>query len=228
MKIELHTSILDRVPTFKVGFIFYENIVIDESPSMLKGRLDFFQEKITADLHDQSIFQYPGVSEWQDTFKKLQIDPNQYPPSHEALFRRIEKGERLPFLNSAVDLNNFFSLQYEIPIGLYNKDALQNYIKITIGVKNEQLHSSKKRTNNMEGKIISVDAVGPFGSPIVDSQRAKVEKTTTNAVQIFYLQPSLPLTEAEKLLHSAANMFTQLHSGKSTISLLHKQNSTLS
>lgn len=227
MKIELHDSILKQVPNFKVGFIFYKDIVIDESPQMLKGRLDFFQEKIAADLHEQTVLDYKGVLEWRDTFKKLDIDPTRYRPSHEALFRRVAKGKRLPFLNSAVDLNNFFSLQYEIPIGLYNKDVLQDYIKIFIGTKNERLEGLNHRINNMEGKIVSVDSIDPFGSPIVDSHRSKVETTTRNAVQIFYLQPSLPLNKSEQLLQSAAKMFTQLHSGESSIFLLHQESSEI-
>ncbi|WP_306301349.1 phenylalanine--tRNA ligase beta subunit-related protein [Thalassobacillus sp. C254] len=41
------------------------------------------------------------------------------------------------FINSAVDLNNFFSLQYEIPFGIYNLDQLQDSIILRLGNEGE-------------------------------------------------------------------------------------------
>ncbi|MDQ0299920.1 DNA/RNA-binding domain of Phe-tRNA-synthetase-like protein [Salibacterium salarium] len=222
MLITLENNILHKVPNFKIGMTFHRNIVIDESPKMLKGRLQFFQEKIRTDLLNQTIFDYSGVFEWQDTFKQLGIDPKRYRPSHEALFHRIGKGNDLPFIHSAADLNNFFSLQYEIPIGIYDLNTLDDYIKISLGTEGDSFEGLNGRTNNMYKKPISYDKNGAFGSPIVDSKRSKTDRPTTDVVQIFYLKPSMELNETNKLLKAASKMFTQLHSGDSVTYLLHK------
>ncbi|WP_026700491.1 B3/B4 domain-containing protein [Salibacterium aidingense] len=221
MILSLDNQVLHTISDFKVGIAVYQNIVIDESPKMLKGRLEFFQETIRNDLTESTILDYPGVSEWRQTFKTFGMDPARYPPSHEALFRRISKGYDLPFIHSAADLNNFFSLQYEIPIGIYNLHALHDYIKITQGTEEEQFEGLNGRNNQMNGKLTSIDKKGAFGSPIVDSVRTKTDPGTTEALQIFYIQPSLPLRDTEQLLQAAADMFTQLHSGDSSLYLLH-------
>ncbi|MFB4166287.1 B3/4 domain-containing protein [Alteribacillus sp. JSM 102045] len=220
LQLVLSDSLLNVLPSCKIGTIIYKNIVIGDSPKMLKGRLEFFQEKIYTDLQQQSVLDYPGVREWHETFKNAGIDPKRYHPSNEALFRRIEKGKSLPFIHSAADLNNFFSLQYEIPIGIYNYDALSDYIKISMGKEDDSYDGLNGRKNNMKGKICSFDSKGVFGSPIIDSIRTKTDVTTTNAVQIFYLKPSMSETEAKKLLEAASQMFTQLHSGEALIYLV--------
>ncbi|WP_322787560.1 B3/B4 domain-containing protein [Alteribacillus persepolensis] len=217
----LSDSILQGIPNSKYGIIYYKNIVIDESPKMLQGRLEFFQEKIKTDLLHQSVLDYPGVKEWHRLFKNIGVDPHRYRPSHEALFRRIEKGKALPFIHSAADLNNFFSLQYEIPIGIYDYDTLRDYIKISIGTEDDTFEGLNGRQNNMQGKMFTTDKTGAFGSPVVDSARTKTTERTKNALQIFYLRPSMGVQESEQLLYAAAKMFTQLHSGNASVSIVH-------
>lgn len=97
------------------------------------------------------------------------------------------------FINSAVDLNNFFSLQYEIPFGIYNLDQLQDSIILRLGNEGESYKGLNGRENSLQGRLVSADAQGPFGSPIVDSARTKVDNTTANALHIAYLRPSMRL-----------------------------------
>jgi DNA/RNA-binding domain of Phe-tRNA-synthetase-like protein len=72
----------------------------------------------------------------------------------------------------------------------------------------------------MEGKLLSGDEIGAFGSPIVDSKRTMVNETVKNALHIVYLQPSMDKTEAEKLLKSMADMFTQVNGGTAEIQVI--------
>lgn len=88
MNISIHQDIKKRVPDFKIGILTYKDIVVDESPKMLKGRLEFFQEKIQVDLENDSVTRYQGVKEWRKVFKTLGIDPGRYRPSHEASFEK--------------------------------------------------------------------------------------------------------------------------------------------
>ena len=48
---------------------------------------------------------------------------------------------------------------------------------------------------------------------------APITTQTTNITQVFYLPPSLSLTNAEALLQAAAKMFTQINGGEFIISL---------
>jgi DNA/RNA-binding domain of Phe-tRNA-synthetase-like protein len=208
------------IPEFKVGIILYNHIVVDDSPQMLKGRLQLFQESIYFDLQETTIADIPELAEWRRTFKTIGTDPSRYRPSSESLYRRIQKKNFIPTIHSAADVNNFFSLYYKIPIGIYDLDKLEGPITIDIGTDQDEYIAINGRTVNFSRKLVSKDIHGPFGSPIVDSQRTAVTKETKNAVQIVYLLPSMKQEQCEKLLQSIQNMFLQIHGGDAAFQIV--------
>ncbi|MGR3763328.1 B3/B4 domain-containing protein [Rossellomorea sp. NS-SX7] len=215
MEMTINSSITSMIPDFKIGVIHYHDIEVGESPQMLKGRLQLFQESIFFDLQEKNVTDISGVREWREVFKKTGKDPNRYRHSAEALYRRVKKQNYLSTINSAIDLNNFFSLQYEVPIGIYDLDQLKgNDIELRIGHSGETYTGLNGRENSLENLIIAADEEGPFGSPFVDSNRAPVGNGTSNAVQIIFMKPSLPAAEGEKLTKSLMDMFIGIHGGE--------------
>ncbi len=220
MEIQVSRAICDLIPGFTIGMIQYKNIQVGKSPQMLKGRLQLFQESIYFDLLDKNVTELEGIKEWRGIFKTTGKDPNRYRHSAEALYRRISKQNYLQSIHSAIDLNNFFSLEYQIPIGIYDSDKLQGDVAIKIGGEQEEFSGLNGRTNNLADLIISADDIGPFGSPFVDSERTAVTEKTTNAMQIVYLRPSSPAQDKEKMTESLMNMFTQIHGGTGTYTIV--------
>ncbi|UZJ81194.1 phenylalanine--tRNA ligase beta subunit-related protein [Fictibacillus sp. KU28468] len=213
MMIKLAEDIKKLVPSFKLGTILYHDIVIGESPQMLKGRFQLFLESLKMDAEQLTIADHTSVQEWRTTFKALSMDPSRYRPSAEALLRRVYGGKEIGLVNSAVDVNNFFSLQYGVPIGIYNAGVLAGDIEVRMGNPEDQYEGLNGRLMNMEGKLLSSDEAGPFGSPIVDSKRTMTNEKVTSALQIVYLCPSMSTEEAAKLLAAIEKMFIQIHGG---------------
>ncbi|WP_100371844.1 B3/B4 domain-containing protein [Bacillus sp. FJAT-45037] len=213
LPIKIDPSISSVVPTFKLGLISYHSIVISDSPQMLKGRLQFFQETLQMELAEKELTDFAGVAEWRAVFKQLNIDPSKYRPSHEALLRRIKQNKLISSIQSAVDLNTFFSLQYQIPMGLYDSEKITGDIVVRLGHQGEEYQGINGRVNNMTGKIISSDQQGAFGSLIVDSIKTSVTKETAKATHLIYIKPSMSTDEAQQLVDSVAKMFTQIHGG---------------
>ncbi|MED4989835.1 MULTISPECIES: B3/B4 domain-containing protein [Parageobacillus] len=220
MDVVVAETIKQMIPQFKVGIILYNHIVVDDSPQMLKGRLQLFQESIYFDLQETAIADIPELAEWRRAFKTIGTDPSRYRPSSESLYRRIQKKNFIPTIHSAADVNNFFSLYYKIPIGIYDLDKLEGPITIDIGTDQDEYIAINGRTVNFSHKLVSKDVHGPFGSPIVDSQRTAVTKETKNAVQIVYLLPSMKQEQCEKLLQSMQKMFLQIHGGDAVFQLV--------
>lgn len=220
MEIILSSQLKELIPGFKTGIIEYKNIMVGESPQMLKGRLQMFQESIYFDLENKNVTELPGIQEWRSIFKLTGKDPNRYRPSSEALYRRIKKQNFLPSVQSAIDLNNFFSLQYQVPIGIYDSDHLCGPITIRIGSNDEEYTGLNGRINSLSDLIISTDINGPFGSPFVDSEKTPVTEDTRNALQIIYLTPSTDEENALKLTRSLMEMFIQIHGGEGTFKVM--------
>ncbi|WP_413302512.1 phenylalanine--tRNA ligase beta subunit-related protein [Bacillus sp. 1P10SD] len=220
MEIQLSQEIKKQIPDFKLGVIQYKNIMVGDSPQMLRGRLQLFQESIYFDLENTPVTELPGVKEWRTLFKKNGKDPNRYRPSVEALYRRIQKQNYLSSVQSAIDINNFFSLQYQVPIGIYDQECLNGPVSIRFGDEEEEYVGLNGRLNSLAHLIVSADENGPFGSPFVDSDRAPVSVETKHALQLIYLRPSTDHHNAEKLTESLMNMFVQLHGGEASYHIL--------
>ncbi|WP_421383969.1 B3/4 domain-containing protein [Bacillus salacetis] len=220
MEISISPEIAAKVDGFKVGFIHYKGIEVGASPQMLKGRLQLFQESIFFDLQEKPVTEIDGVAQWREIFKSVGKDPNRYRHSAEALYRRIKKQNYLQTINSAIDLNNFFSLQYEVPIGIYDLDKLKgDRIELRLGSEGETYTGLNGRENSLENLIVACDNEGPFGSPFVDSSKAPVGEETQNAVQIIFLKPSLSLEDSEMLTKSLMDMFISIHGGEGRFSI---------
>jgi DNA/RNA-binding domain of Phe-tRNA-synthetase-like protein len=221
VEITINPAIAAKVNGFKIGFIQYKDIEVGSSPQMLKGRLQLFQESIFFDLQEKPVTEFDGVAQWREIFKAVGKDPNRYRHSAEALYRRIKKQNYLQTINSAIDLNNFFSLQYEVPIGIYDVDRLQGKrIELRLGSEDETYTGLNGRENSLENLIVACDDEGPFGSPFVDSSKAPVGEETKNAVQIIFLKPSLSLEESEMLTKSLKDMFVSIHGGEGSFSIV--------
>ncbi|GIN19364.1 MAG TPA: hypothetical protein DEO65_09210 [Bacillus bacterium] len=214
MEVNIAPSLYEDIPDMKIGVIYYDNITVGDSPQMLKGRLQLFQESAYFELEDKNVTDYEEIKEWRAIFKKLGKDPNRYRHSAEALYRRVKKQNFLPPLNSATDLNNFFSLEYKIPLGIYDKDQIKGNVVLRKGRAGEQYEGLNGRKNNAENLLVTSDDEGPFGSPFVDSSRTAITSNTTSALQIVYLTPKIQLHNARELVGSLASMFTHINGGE--------------
>ena len=228
MNISLKDSLLTRNDQLKIGIIHYTKIIVSESPQMIKGRTQLYQENLYFELQETPVTERPGINEWRKLWKSLGADPNRYRHSAESLMRRIAKQNYLTPFHSSVDLNNFFSLQYEIPIGIYDVAKLKGDIEIGIGNEETGYEGLNGRFNTLNNILFSHDEIGPFGSPFVDSIRTAVTEETCEAIQLFYLRPSFDESECQQLLSSAGNMFSQVHGGDFKIALLTKTEKKIS
>ena len=220
MEIKLSEEIIEKIPNFKVGIIVYKNITVAESPQMIRGRLQLFQESIYFDLENKNVTELSGIQEWRNIFKIYGKDPNRYRPSVEALYRRVQKQNFLSSIQSATDINNFFSLQYQVPIGIYDLDNLNGAISIRLGTEEEEYIGLNGRLNSLNRLIVSSDNIRAFGSPFVDSDRAPVTFATKNALQVIYLRPSTDVEKSMRLTESLMNMFTQIHGGEASFQII--------
>lgn len=220
MELTVNPKIREILPEFKIGIIHYNNITVSGSPQMLKGRLQLFQEQLFFDLEDKDLFDFPGLLEWKLIWKAFGADSNRYRPSAEALYRRIKKQNYLNPVHSGVDMNSFLSLQYEIPLGLYDADLIDGNVEITVGTDNDQYEGINNRFNTLANILITKDRQGAFGSPYVDSKRTAVTEKTTSALQVFYLRPSMDRDKALEMLAAASNMFTGINGGQAEVLVL--------
>jgi DNA/RNA-binding domain of Phe-tRNA-synthetase-like protein len=113
------------------------------------------------------------------------------------LLRRAVKGKGLYFINSVVDLVNYFSLKTLFPIGLYDVARIKPPIAWRVGQEGESYEGIGRDKLNLTHFPLLVDQEGPFGSPISDSMRTRVTEECTSILWITFAPPgtSIPIEE---------------------------------
>ena len=119
-------------------------------------------------------------------YKKVGIDPTKTRPSNEALLRRVRKGDAIPRINSAVDIINWCSLEFQLPYGLYDASKISGGVTMRRGGDGEKYAGIRKDDVNVAGRITVADDEGAFGNPTSDSARTMVTPSATELLVIVY------------------------------------------
>jgi DNA/RNA-binding domain of Phe-tRNA-synthetase-like protein len=130
-----------------------------------------------------------GVAENRAMFHRLGIDPTKSRPSSEALLRRTLQGKDLPAIHPVVDVCNLASLQFQFPLGLYDRDRVRNAVFARLGRPGEGYDGIRKGRVNLTNRPLLADDDGPFGAPTSDSARTQVT-AGTSAVLVVVFCPS--------------------------------------
>ena len=149
-------------------------------------------------------------------YKKVGLDPTKTRPSNEALLRRVRKGDTIPRINSAVDIVNWCSLEFQLPYGLYDAAKISGAVTMRRGVDGEKYAGIRKDDVNVGGRITVADSVGPFGNPTSDSARTMVTPVTTELLVIVYAPAEVAKSQVERVAKITAERMQQILGGRET------------
>ena len=147
-------------------------------------------------------------------YKRVGIDPTKTRPSNEALLRRVRKGDALPRINSAVDIINWCSLEFQLPYGLYDSSKISGDVTLRLGTEGESYAGIRKDAVHVGGRITVADELGPFGNPTSDSARTMVTPAATDLLVVIYAPRELPLADVERVTTKTASRLAEILGGR--------------
>lgn len=115
-------------------------------------------------------------------FRAIGIDPTHRRPSSEALLNRALKAKELYSVNSLVDLGNWCSLEFLLPICIYDAAKIFGPVTVRQGTANDAYAALNQQVINLDGRYLLADDRGAFGSPMTDSVRTAVDPSTRSAI----------------------------------------------
>jgi DNA/RNA-binding domain of Phe-tRNA-synthetase-like protein len=181
---------IDIAPEFqgaaRIGILQMDGLRVLESPPELQTMLNDLASQYARKYKDAALGEIPTIRQIRSIFHRSGLDPTRHRPSSESLLRRAVKGKGLYFINSAVDLVNYFSLKMMWPIGLYDADKLRPPIVWRVGREGESYEGIGRDRLNLARFPLLVDEEGPFGSPISDSMRTRVTGSSTRILWVTF------------------------------------------
>ena len=127
-----------------------------------------------------------GVQAARTLFHALGMDPTKTRPASEALLRRALKGQAMFCINTLVDVVNWCSLDFLLPICVYDRDKISGPVVIRPGKPDEKYQALSGKEVNLRDRYVLADDIGPFGNPVTDSVRTAIARGTTNAIAVVF------------------------------------------
>lgn len=149
---------------------------------LLNPLIQKIEEEDTLD----SIKEDPQILATKKVYRVLGKDPARFRPSSDSLWRRIVQQKGLYQVNALVDLNNYFSLKWKLPFGVYDLEKVTDSIHLTVGAPEARYAGIGNKSVNIENLLVLEDGDGPFGSPTSDSTRGMITEETTQALLVGY------------------------------------------
>jgi DNA/RNA-binding domain of Phe-tRNA-synthetase-like protein len=174
-----------------VGIVEWNGVTVQKENSRWDV-IDDLCRRLKGEFGHLSLSQIPNVAWARRLYSSVGLDPTKYRPSSESLLRRAIKGESLYQINTLVDAINWCSLDFLLPIGLYDLDCVEGSVTLRLGMAGEAYDGINKGIVRVTDRLTAVDDKGPFGSPTSDSLRTSITVETKNAIALIYAPADFP------------------------------------
>ena len=148
------------------------------------------------------------------------MDPSRHRPSSEALLRRLLKGKDLYRISNVVDSCNLASLEFLLPVGMYDLGRIDGDVMLRTGREGEQYPGIRKGEVHLEGRLGLFDERGPFGSPTSDSSRTSTSDGTKIILAVIMATASYPPLDLEDHLVTFSGRFQAFCGAEETCRLI--------
>ncbi len=130
MKFKVYDEVFEKLPDLYFGVVVGNKINNHQNIPEIYDLMKNEMSKVENNLKGVNLKEYQGIILYRDAFNQLNLNPNKFMSSIEAMVKRVSKGNILPSINPVVDLVNRISLKYILPMGAHDLDALEGEIAI--------------------------------------------------------------------------------------------------
>jgi DNA/RNA-binding domain of Phe-tRNA-synthetase-like protein len=138
MNYTVDKSVFEINPGVKFGIIVGAGIKNSDTTKEDEERLRNAENNMCNTVTAEQLRSLPNVALYRDIMAKANINPNKYPPSVEAMFKRILKGGHLPTINSLVDLCNAVSIEHIISLGGHDLADIHEDLEVRFSRKGDR------------------------------------------------------------------------------------------
>ncbi|MBI5753709.1 arginine--tRNA ligase [Candidatus Peregrinibacteria bacterium] len=228
MKLIIDQKIFEQQPDLKVGALLIKGINNSRRVSAVEGLLRGVCAQRTKEFTEKDVYEHPMVQAWSQAYGKFGINPRKFPPSIAALLKRIKAGKDIPHINILVDIYNYFSLKYLLPIGGEDLDWLCGDLNLTFTKGGEPFRplGSIEVERAQEGEAAYIDNGGITCRywNYRECERTKFTPKTVNAVLLIEDLSKMHMDEFGHILKEIENTILKYIGGHTETFILNEEN----
>jgi lysyl-tRNA synthetase class 2 len=189
MKFTVDQKILQKYPDVKIGVVVVKNSNNRGDPEEIMTMCEEEEQKIATNFSIEALTEIPAISLWRNIYASFGSKPREYRCSIEALFRSVLNGRKIRHINRLVDLYNYISLKYIIPVGGEDLEKIKGdiFFKFASGNENFVPLGAQTGEHPYPGEVIYCDSTENVLCRRWnwrESDRTKLSEETTNAVLV--------------------------------------------
>lgn len=100
-------------------------------------------EKVDKELEGKNVKELSELDEYRNSMKSFGINPSKYPCSIEAILTRIMKKHEFPSVSPVVDLGNYISIKYKLPVGVHDINTMNGDLEVRLSVDSDCTEDNK-------------------------------------------------------------------------------------
>lgn len=212
----MNYQIVNQLSSVKLGLFSLKEISVVKHKEFLWLQINQLSNSLRKKYSLETINQIETIKSVREMFKSEGMNPSRYRPSSEALLRRILKGQELYKINSVVDVNNWCSLEFFLPIGVYDaNNIVGKTLTFRLGI-NESYKGIDEDIQNAQGKILMVDEEKICGGPVSDSDKTMITMNTKRVFMVIYAPQNFQRADLQSILDISIQRMSSFNGGNLT------------
>ncbi len=226
MKLIIDSKIFEKFQGLNVGVVIAKGIINDTGVlSKLQNAIREQQNEIRAKYNTETLSQNPKIDAWRRAYSAFGAKPKEHKSSVESLYRLVLQGVNLRHINNLVDIYNFISLKYMIPVGGEDIDKIKGDIILTFAGANEVpvlLLGDKGPRPPHEGEVIYKDEISTICRRWNwrEADRTKLAEKTKNSILVIEGMPPVEKGEVENATKELKELIQKFCSGNIIYTIL--------
>ncbi|MBU1151770.1 arginine--tRNA ligase [Patescibacteria group bacterium] len=231
MHLKIDPKIFADYPDFKAGAIIVKGLNNEKRSSALESLLRGVCAQRRTEFSKKIIDDESRIKVWNQAYGKFGINPKKKAPSVKALLQRLVAGGDISHINPLVDLYNYFSLKYLLPIGGEDLDWLCGdlELKYTKGGEAFRPMGSIDVKEAKEGEVAYMDSGGITCRywNHRECERTKFTEKTVNALILVEDMGEMHMDEFGSVVNEVANAMMKYIGGRIEPYILNEENPEL-
>lgn len=229
MKFRIDQKIFEEFTGLNVGVIVAKGINNGSNTKEIEDLTRAEEERIRANFISEQLSQIPEIGTWRKAYSSFGGKPKENKSSVENLYRRILKGESLRHINSLVDIYNYISLKYMLPVGGEDIDKIKGNVVLTFATEAEPpalLLGDKEPRAPHAGEVIYKDDISAICRRWNwrEADRTKLTDETKNCILVVEGLPPIDREKIEASTGELKDLIQEYCGGKLELFTLSKDN----
>lgn len=224
MQFGIHSSVLESIPSIAIGLITVRDINNTGHHEELTTALRQGEKSICNQLDLETYREHPTIAALQEVHRSFGNNPNKFPPSIQALIKRILKGGQLPSISPLVDAYNIVSLNHVLSCGGEDTDSCNGDIVLAYADGTEECIylGETENTPPKPGELLYKDDQGVICGKFDwrEGDRTKLTEQTSNAVLVVETVAPTTREQLDSALQDLSALVAKYCGGTQVVSVI--------